>query len=229
MNHLREEWSVRPASEHRHLFVTSLRHVPEAEYSEFAICTPDRPGLFSMVAGVVTAQGMNIASARVNTSRGGVALDTFRIGHLEQRERVLDADRWDRVKALLAQVLRGQVSVEALVAASRRPSILERPTRAVVETQVIVDVAIAEDYTVLDVVTQDRVGVLFAITHCLHRLGIVIHLAKISTQVHQVYDVFYVTDAGGAKIVETGPLAAIKEAIVRALRELEEGVPATEA
>jgi [protein-PII] uridylyltransferase len=223
MNHLREDWSVRPESEHRYLFVTSVRHFPESEYSEFAICTPDRPGLFAMVAGVVTAQGMNILSARITTSRGGVALDTFRIGHLDQPERVLDADRWDRVKALLAQVLRGQTNVEALVAASRRPSILERPVRTTVETKVIADNRSSEAYTVLDVITQDRVGVLFAITHCLHRLGIVIHLAKITTQVHQVFDVFYVTDADGAKIVDAEREAAIEDAVTRALRALEEG------
>jgi len=219
MNHLREEWSVRPESEHRHLFVTDLRHVPESEYSEFSICTPDRPGLFAMVAGVVAAQGMSILGARVTTSRGGIALDTFRIGHLDQRERVLDADRWDRVRSVLAQVLRGQADVEELVRASRRPSILERPARPHVETRVVADNEASDAHTVLDVITGDRVGVLFAITHCLHRLGLVIHLAKITTQVHQVFDVFYVTDAEGAKIVDEARLASIRTALLQALEE----------
>jgi [protein-PII] uridylyltransferase len=220
MNHLREEWSVRPEAEHRYLFVSSLRHMPESEYSEFSICTPDRPGLFAMVAGIVAAQGMSIVAARVTTSRGGVAIDVFRIRHQEQRERVLDDDRWDRVKQLFAQALRGQVDVAELVAASRRPSILERRRRTHVPTRVIHDNAIADDYTVLDVITEDRVGVLFAITHCLHSLGVVIHLAKITTQVHQVFDVFYVTDTDGAKIVEEERQAQIRDALVTELESL---------
>jgi [protein-PII] uridylyltransferase len=220
MQRLRNEWGVRPVSEHRHLFVTTLRHYPEAEYSELTICTPDRPGLFAMITGVLTAHGMNIAAARITTSRGGVALDSFRISHIDQREMVLEPERWERVEAVLAKVLRGDVDVESLVAASRRPSILERKTGARTPTHVIADNTVAEHFTVLDVVTQDRVGVLFTITHALHRLGIVIHLAKIATQVHQVFDVFYVTDGDGAKLTDTAQLDTVRGEITRQLEEL---------
>ncbi len=214
MNHLREEWSVRPAAEHPYLFVNTVRHVPESEYSELTICTPDRPGLFSMIAGVLTAQGMNIVAARITTSRGGVALDTFRIGHEDAIERVLEPERWERVQQMLAKVLRGQVDIAALVAASGRPSILEpRKHAASGPTDVIVDNTISEDYTVIDVITRDRVGVLFAITHGLHRLGVVIHLAKITTQAHQVLDVFYVTDAEGHKILTEDRLTDLRDTV----------------
>lgn len=220
MNRLRKEWGVRPADEHPTAFVTTLRHFPDAEYSEFTICTPDRPGLFAMITGVLTAHGMNIVAARITTSRGGIALDSFRIGHGDQREMVLEAERWERVEGVLARVLRGEVDVEQLVAASRRPSILERKIGARVPTRVIADDTIAEHFTVLDVITQDRVGVLFTITHALHRLGIVIHLAKITTQVHQVFDVFYVTDTEGAKLTDTDRLAKVRAEITRQLEEL---------
>ena len=214
MNHLREEWSVRPDSEHPYLFVSTVRHVPESEYSELTICTPDRPGLFAMIAGVLTAQGMNIVGARITTSRGGIAIDSFRIGHHEQLERVLEPERWERVQQMLAKVLRGQVDIAALVAASGRPSILERrPPSSGLPPEIIVDNTISEDYTVVDVITRDRVGVLFAITHGLHRLGIIIHLAKITTQAHQVLDVFYVTDADGRKLVDEERLAALRDTI----------------
>ncbi len=214
MNHLREEWSIRPATEHPHLFVSTVRHVPESEYTELTICTPDRPGLFAMIAGVLTAQGMNIVGARITTSRGGVALDSFRIGHQEQVERVLEPERWERVQQMLAKVLRGQIDIEAAVAASNPPSILERPTSAsTMPPEIIVDNDISEDYTVLDVVTGDRVGVLFAITHALHRLGLIIHLAKITTQAHQVLDVFYVTDGEGRKILDQDRLHVVCDTI----------------
>jgi [protein-PII] uridylyltransferase len=220
VNRLREAWSTHPAHEHRHLFVTSVRHVPEAEYSEFTICTPDRPGLFAMITGVLTSHGMNIAGARISTSRGGVALDSFRIAHVDQRERVLEAERWERVEQALTRVLRGAVDVAHLVSASHGPSILERRVYSRVGTEVVVDNTIADDYTVLDVITQDRVGVLFKITHTLHRLGVVIHLAKITTQVDQVFDVFYVTDADGAKITDEARLTAIRVELERQLAEL---------
>ena len=73
---------------------------------------------------------MNIVGARITTSRGGIAIDSFRIGHQEQLERVLEPERWERVQQLLAKVLRGQIDIAAQVAASGRPSILEKPTQA---------------------------------------------------------------------------------------------------
>ena len=100
---------------------------------------------------------------------------------------VLEPERWERVQQVLAKVLRGEVDIETLVAASRRPSILERPSRRRrSRRRSSPTTTIAADYTVLDVLTGDRVGVLFTITNTLHRLGLVIHLAKITTQVHQV-------------------------------------------
>jgi succinyl-diaminopimelate desuccinylase len=46
----------------------------------------------------------------------------------------------------------------------------------------------------------DRIGLLFEVTHALFQLSLVIHLAKITTNVDQVLDVFYVTDVTGAKV-----------------------------
>jgi [protein-PII] uridylyltransferase len=122
---------------------------------------------------------------------------------------------------MLAKVLRGQVDIAALVAASGRPSILERrPQANTVPPEVIVDNHISEDYTVLDVVTRDRVGVLFTITHGLHRLGVIIHLAKITTQAHQVIDVFYVTDSEGRKILDEERLHTVCDTITAEVQAL---------
>src|SRR6185369_15756646 len=46
--------------------------------------------------------------------------------------------------------------------------------------------------TIVEVFTQDRVGVLYAITQTLADLGLDISLAKVSTEGEKVADVFYV-------------------------------------
>ena len=68
-----------------------------------------------------------------------------------------------------------------------------------VPTEVTVDNRTSEQFTVIDVFTQDRVGLLFAITHTLFELGLRIHLARISTNADQALDVFYVSDREGDK------------------------------
>ena len=69
-------------------------------------------------------------------------------------------------------------------------------------TAVNIDNEASDDFTIVEVFTEDRIGVLFTITYSLHQLGLSIHVAKISTNVDQVADVFYVTDEAGRKITD---------------------------
>ena len=77
-------------------------------------------------------------------------------------------------------------------------------------TVVQVDNEASDDFTIAEVFTEDRIGVLFKITHAMHQLGLSIHVAKISTNVDQVADIFYVTDAHGKKIQEAGRVEEIR-------------------
>jgi [protein-PII] uridylyltransferase len=199
--------------------VTEVKHSPEREFSEFTVITRDRPGLFSMITGVLLAHGMNILGASINTSRTGVAVDIFRLSHGDQAEAVQRPERWERLQLALDKVLKGELDVEQLVTASKRPSLLSKRFVPRVPTEIEVDNDVSGHFTVLDVYTQDRVGVLFAITNTLFHLGLSIHLAKITTNVDQVLDVFYVTDADGRKIYDDARLAHIREEIVERLAE----------
>jgi [protein-PII] uridylyltransferase len=68
----------------------------------------------------------------------------------------------------------------------------------------------SDDFTIVEVFTEDRIGVLFTITYGLHQLGLSIHVAKISTNVDQVADVFYVTDESGGKITAPEQVETIR-------------------
>jgi [protein-PII] uridylyltransferase len=84
-------------------------------------------------------------------------------------------------------------------------------------TEVDIDNRSSEEFTVVDVFTQDRVGLLFAITHTLFRLRLVIHLARISTNADQALDVFYVCDATGNKLTELEPMRKLRAALIEQL------------
>jgi [protein-PII] uridylyltransferase len=66
--------------------------------------------------------------------------------------------------------------------------------------------------------------VLFTMTYALHQLGLSIHVAKISTNVDQVADVFYVTGADGKKIEDPARLEAIRLALQESLAPQNERV-----
>ncbi|MEA2625530.1 MAG: [protein-PII] uridylyltransferase [Candidatus Binatota bacterium] len=198
---------------------TSVRHFPDREFSEFTVCTQDRPGLFSMIAGVLAAYRMNILAAQITTGDDGTVLDVFRVSHAEPSGRVLDDSRWETVRSTLDAVLRGEVSVESLVAETRRPSILTRKFVPRIPTSVTIDNQGSDHHSLLEVSTQDDVGVLFAITYALHRLGCTIHLARISTVLRHVYDVFYVNGSSGEKLTDPEWIARVCDGVRGALEE----------
>ena len=179
------------------------RHFPELEFSEFIVVTRDVPGLFAKIAGVLTANNLNILSARITTRGDGVALDVFRVSHLGTGVAIaMDEERWARVERDLERVLSGEREIAELVAEARRTQFGSRRFTRRFATEVTIDNRSSDEFTVVDVFTQDRVGLLFAITHTLFRLGLVIHLARISTNADQAIDVFFVSDREGRKLAD---------------------------
>ncbi len=200
--------------------VCQHRHFPEREFTEFVVVTRDQHGLFSKIAGVLTANNLNILSARITTRSDGIVLDTFRISHLAEAAAIaMDEERWERVERNLLAVLGGTQDIVELVARSRPASIAARRFVSRVATEVTVDNRTSERFTVVDVFTQDRLGLLFTITHALSEMGLEIHLARISTNADQALDVFYVSDAQGRKIDDPKTLRQIETTLRERLDE----------
>jgi [protein-PII] uridylyltransferase len=204
------------------IFRSGVAHFPSRGFSELAVCTHDSEGLFVRLCGVLTANGLNILSAKIVTSASGVVIDTFRVDHQQEPVNPLEPEVWAGVRRDIERVLAEEVAVADLVdaAARRRPvpsSVRKARKRA--RTGVEIDNAISRQYTVIDVHASDRPGVLFEVADAIYRLGLTIHLAKINTYVNQVLDVFYVTDAAGSKVPDGDAIERVREAILARIRE----------
>ena len=202
--------------------VTAVAHFPEREFSEFTVVTCDQPGLFAKLTGVLRAHGMNIGAASITTGGSGVVVDVFRVTHLDGAAIARDDGRWERIQVAVGKVLSGELDVEEMVAHAGRPSILGEKVVPRQPTKVEIDNRVSEDFTVLDVFTLDRVGILFAIANTLYHLELSIHLAKITTSVDRVLDVFYLTDRDGRKVDDPARLALIRDTVLAELQPLVE-------
>jgi [protein-PII] uridylyltransferase len=203
-----------------HPLVSRIRHFPELEFSEFIVVTPDQPGLFSMIAGAITANNLNILSARITTRTNGIAMDVFRVSHLMGAgSMAMEDDRWLRVERDLESVITGQSQIAEIVAAAHHVQSAGRKFVRHVPTEVTVDNRTSEQFTVVDVFTQDRVGLLFDITHTLYKLGLLIHLARISTNADQALDVFYVSDRDGGKITDLERMRGLRTALLEKVEQ----------
>jgi [protein-PII] uridylyltransferase len=188
----------------------TVEHFPERDCTSVVICCQDRPGLFASITGVFTALQLDILNARIFTSTDGRILDVFRISHHGRSEVVLNEQKWVKFRLALEGILDRKIEVANLVASSKPSQFLKKRVPKVA-TAVHVDNEASDDFTIVEIFTEDRIGVLFTITYSLHCLGLSIHVAKISTNVDQVADVFYVTDEAGGKITDDGAVETVRE------------------
>ena len=196
--------------------VLKVSHETDRGYTNCTVCTYDVPGLFSMITGVMAANGMNILGAQIHTNTNEKVLDILQINS-PQGFVITDDGRWARLEADLRQVLSGDLRVGALVAKRHRPSILTDKAKPTVPARVEIDNEVSSDYTVIDIYAHDQVGLLYGITSTLTRLGLYIGVSKISTKVDQVADVFYVKDIFGQKLTDPAKLEEIRRELHAAI------------
>ena len=195
-----------------------VKHDKEAEYSSVTISTVDVPGLFSMITGVMAANGINILGALIYTRSNGNALDILHVN--KPVGGIIDSSsKWQKVQSDLTAVLESRVKVSSLVKKRQKASTLTGHKLPRYPNRVEFDCDVSREHTVIDIFAHDKVGLLYRITRTLADLGLYIHVAKISTKVDQVADTFYVKDIFGQPVNSE----AKREDLRKALLECMEG------
>src|SRR5512143_118949 len=196
------------------VLATELFHHPDLGSSELVVATRDVPGLFSLIAGSLAAQGINILSAQIHTRVDGIVIDTFQVND-PFGEAVTEEARWRRTLEALRRVLRGEVSVEELLA--RRRAVHPGAEGVAGPPKISLDNQLSDSHTVLEVKCPDRVGLLYVITRTLSAHGLDIASARIATEIDQAYDTFYLTDRQGRRLEDEAAMARVRESLEDAL------------
>jgi [protein-PII] uridylyltransferase len=181
-------------------------------YSAITLITRDCHGLFFRIAGTLSANRINILSSWTHTI-GSIAVATFHVNDIPEGP-LDDPDRWDHFRADCERVLKGEVDVDELLAARRSGRRVFQPAGAPrFPLKVEIDNVASDRATVVEVYAHDRVGLLYDITRKLSSFGLAIVLSKITTEIDQAADIFYVQDEQGNKIVDFDRLDEIREAL----------------
>jgi [protein-PII] uridylyltransferase len=178
---------------------------------QLALLTHDRARIFVSVVGTLYAWGMSIAKAEAFASTAGVVSDTF---HFVDLFRTLEMNPSElaRFEESLRSVLNGNESLARVLSRRSRSQPASRP-KVRITTSVRFDQDCSPHSTVLEIIAQDRPGLLYEISSVLADSGCNIEVALIDTEGPKAIDVFYLT-AGGAKLTRSA-----EEDVRRALQQ----------
>ena len=181
---------------------------------ELTLVTHDRPFLFASVAGVLAGWGMNIVKANAFSNQAGIVVDTF---YFTDRFRTLELNlqEWERFKRSIIGVLLGESDLDRMLRERLRA---EKPgaTKVKVDTKIDFDDSCSTRSTLVQVIAQDRLGLLHSIASCLAHQKCNIEIALIDTEGQMAIDVFYLT-ANGAKLTSEQQ-GRVKTALLETLR-----------
>jgi [protein-PII] uridylyltransferase len=172
----------------------------ETAYQLTLVTASDRPGLFAAVAGTLSSFGMNILKAEAFSNRRGLILDTFTFAD-PSRTLELNPTEVDRLTVMVERVITGRMDVRELLRNRPKPVLPSRHAR--IPATVSFDNDASGTATLVEIVAEDRPGLLYDLASAIAETGGNIEVVLIDTQAHKAIDVFYVT-ASGRKLDRQG-------------------------
>jgi [protein-PII] uridylyltransferase len=186
-----------------------------ASATQIFIHAPAQDYLFAVIAAALEQLDLSVHDARVYSSVGQMALDTFFVLDAGGRSIANDHERLDHIVRFLTVQLKDRDRYPEIVArrTSRQVKAFSIPTRTTMTIDPVRQVS------VLEVVTPDRPGLLARVGRIFFEFDIELQAAKITTLGERVEDVFFVTDKHQQPITDEALCTAIQAAICKELDE----------
>ncbi len=177
---------------------------------EVLVYLPDQKDLFARVVSFFEREGLSVFDARIYTTLNGWALDTFLVQ--DRQNRGDDESLRTCIETQLTAQLENQRPLPR-----PRTGRLSRRSR-IFPTTPLVD--IEQDQSrqrwILQIICNDRLGLLFAIATVLARYGINLETAKISTMDERVEDTFLLS---GSALQSEEQVVALENDLLAVIRD----------
>ena len=191
---------------------------PEQGHTECWVSTWERGGLFSKIAGSFAAAGLSILSADIYTRGDSLALDLFRVADPYQRGPIEPRDLASVEGTLRQALLTASYDFAPLLQKARRRRRAPAPRHQELDfpTRTLITNEATNLYTLIEVQTPDRLGLLYDLLRALGKLKVNVVLSRIATEKGAAIDSFYVTNQDGERISDPAAMTKIQTAVQQA-------------
>jgi len=198
---------------------TSIHLSEEQGHDRLTVVTPDVPGAFSKVAGVLSLHGLDVAGARAHSDEPQPGVDAMAASQVLVI-RPKSGIEWDPVLVDLQRALKGELAIEARLAERVKSQRRRRATQAKVlsEPTVVFDDEASTSATVIEVHCESSLGVLHRITKALAELDLDIRHATVQTIGMEVVDTFYVRTRQGTPLYDEFHRKEVQRAVLHVVR-----------
>ncbi len=222
--HARHARLIGGAEKRRAPLTIDTQPLPARAVTEVTVYCADFAGLFSKISGALAVAGASIVDARIHTMTNGMALDTFWVqdaagGTFEAPHKLA------RLSALVEQALSGRLRLDSEIQRVSKILLGRRMQAIHVPPRVVIDNHASHTHTVLEINGRDRPGLLHDLTAAVSQQGLQIASAHVTTYGVRAVDVFYVKDVFGLKVENERKLGQLREALLAALANADDGVP----
>ncbi|MCF6269002.1 MAG: HD domain-containing protein [Melioribacteraceae bacterium] len=174
----------------------------ENGFTNITVITRDSESLLARLCGSLSISDLNIHDAKIFTRKDGIVIDNFNVTDFRSKK-LVDEEKYSSIKKNIVAALLNELHItqEFNKIKSRWWRIENKLFKR--KDKIKIDFEEYDNYSIIDVHSPDRIGMLYQITSKMNELGLVIYFAKIATKSDDVVDAFYVLDRNGNKITDS--------------------------
>ena len=178
--------------------------------TEIIVYTKDRPGLLYKLSGSISLLGFNVIEAKVFTLKSGMVMDILYLRDINHG--MLDKIyHFPKLESNLYSVINNQLSVDVKIKKEKKK--YYRSNLFNINNKIFIDNNMSDQYTILEISSFDRVGLIYDLTKKLYELKLKIISAKILSLGYGTNDIFYIQDLKGNKIISKDKINKLKTSI----------------
>ena len=168
-------------------------------FTSITVITKDSTKLLAKLCGTLAINDLNIHDAKIFTRKDGIVIDSFNVSDFKTNGNV-NKNKYEIIKKAIYKAINGELNIEKEFQKvnTKWKKLFDNST--VVAKEVEIGFEEHDKYSIIDIFSTDRIGLLYTITNKMADLGLTVAFAKISSKDNGLHNAFYIQKNNGLKL-----------------------------